>query len=373
MALMGFLLIATETMPAGLLPQIAAGMSVGEGTVGQFVSVFALGTVVAAIPLVALTRGMRRRPVFVAGILAVLLANAVTAVSDHLALSLVARFVGGAAAGLVWGVTAGYARRISAPAHAGRALAIASLGVPLGLAVGTPFGSWLGTTLDWRWSFVTLAALTLVAAVLALTVVPDAPGQAPESRASVTEILRTPGVGVILAVIVAWMLAHNIVYTYISTYLADGDLRLSVDVALVVFGVAALAGVGITGAVIDHTLRPLVLTSIAMFVVAGAVLVVGHQSVVAVLVAIVVWGLSFGGAATQLLTAISIAAGENADVANSMLGVAFNLAIFAAGVIGAIVIGHLDGVALPVVMVGLASTALALAVAGRRAAFPTRP
>ena len=36
-------------------------------------------------------------------------------------------------------------------------------------------------------------------------------------------------------------------------------------------------------------------------------------------------GIAFGGAAAQLQTAISAASGENADVANSMLGVAFNL------------------------------------------------
>lgn len=44
MALMGFLLIATETMPAGLLPQIVAGLAITEGTAGQFVSAYALGT-----------------------------------------------------------------------------------------------------------------------------------------------------------------------------------------------------------------------------------------------------------------------------------------------------------------------------------------
>ena len=31
MALIGFVLLATETMPAGLLPQIASGMNTGEG------------------------------------------------------------------------------------------------------------------------------------------------------------------------------------------------------------------------------------------------------------------------------------------------------------------------------------------------------
>jgi predicted MFS family arabinose efflux permease len=41
MALLGFILIATETMPAGLLPQIPAGLTVAEGTAGQFVSAYA--------------------------------------------------------------------------------------------------------------------------------------------------------------------------------------------------------------------------------------------------------------------------------------------------------------------------------------------
>ncbi|MGY2743186.1 MFS transporter [Arthrobacter sp. UYCu723] len=373
MALMGFILIATETMPAGLLPQIAAGLSTSEGTAGQLVSAYALGTVIATMPAVALTRGMRRKPVFIVGVLGFLVANIITAFSGEIALSLASRFLAGAFSGLIWGMLAGYARRITAPKYAGRALAIASIGTPIGLAVGTPLGSWLGTTFDWRWSFGTLAVLTLITALLAAALVPDAPGQAVASRVPLVRILHIPGVAVILAVIVTWMLAHNIVYTYISAYLRSGNLRLSVDVALVTFGVAALIGIGITGAVIDRALRPLVLGSITLFIAAGVVFIIGHESIVAVLVAIVLWGLAFGGAAAQLQTAISMASGENADVANSMLGVAFNVAIFAAGVIGAVVIGNFDGIALPVVMSGLALTALTVAFVGRRTAFPTKP
>jgi predicted MFS family arabinose efflux permease len=373
MALVGFLLIATETMPAGLLPQIATGMGTSEGLAGQFVSLYALGTVVAAIPAVALTRGMRRKPVFLAAILGFLVASTVTAVSGGLVLSLAARFVAGAFSGLLWGMTAGYARRITPPRYAGRALAIASIGTPVGLAIGTPFGSWLGTTLDWRWSFGTLALLTLVTALLAAALVPDAPGQEAGSRTSLAGILRIPGVAAILAVIVVWMLAHNVLYTYISSYLDDGGLALSVDLALVVFGVAALVGIAITGALIDRTLRPLVLSSIAGFVLAGALLAVGRESVVLVVVAIAVWGVAFGGAAAQLQTAIGIAAGDDADVANSMLGVAFNTAIFAAGVVGAVIVGQLGATALPVVMIALALTASTLALLARRAAFPMRP
>ncbi|MGO3393317.1 MFS transporter [Glutamicibacter arilaitensis] len=247
MALMGFILIATETMPAGLLPQIAAGVGVVEGTAGQLVSAYALGTVVLTIPAIALTRGMRRKPVFLIGILGFLLVNTIAAFSHDIWLTLAVRFAAGAFSGLLWGMLAGYDHRITAPEMSGRALAIASIGTPLGLAVGTPFGSWLGSTFDWRWSFGALSLLTLAALVLAWLLVPDAPGQRAESQIPMLKVFAIPGVSVILLVIFAWMLAHNTFYTYIAAYLRSANNVLAVDVALVIFGLSALIGLWITG------------------------------------------------------------------------------------------------------------------------------
>ncbi|GLP76033.1 MFS transporter [Mycobacterium antarcticum] len=372
MALMGFVLIASETMPAGLLPQIASGMGVSEATAGQFVSAYALGTVLAAIPATAFTRGLRRKPVALVGLLGILAANAITTVSSDIVLTLGVRMLAGACSGLLWGLLAGYARRISPPQHAGRALAVASIGVPAGLALGTPFGSWLGSTLGWRYAFVGLAILTTVTILLTLVVVPDAPGQRAASRMPVLKVFAIPGVGLILIVILTWMLAHNTFYTYIASYLRFADVGLSTQAALVTFGVAAIVGVWITGALIDRALRILVLASIGSFILAGVVFIVAHQSLAAVIVAIVVWGVAFGGAATQLQTAMAIASGENADVANSLIGVSFNLAIFAGGVSGGLLITHFSGISLPAVMVALAFGALIFALCARRSAFPAR-
>ncbi|HCJ55418.1 MAG TPA: MFS transporter [Glutamicibacter sp.] len=371
MALMGFILIATETMPAGLLPQIAAGLSVAEGTAGQLVSAYALGTVVLTIPAIALTRGMRRKPVFLIGILGFLLVNTIAAFSHDIWLTLAVRFAAGAFSGLLWGMLAGYARRITAPEMAGRALAIASIGTPLGLAVGTPFGSWLGSTFDWRWSFGALSLLTLAALVLAWMLVPDAPGQRAESQIPMLKVFAIPGVPVILLVIFAWMLAHNTFYTYIAAYLRSAKNVLAVDVALVIFGLSALIGLWITGMVIDRAPRLLVLASLSTFLTAGVVFFSGAHSIVAIVMALILWGVAFGGAAPQLQTFISEAGGENADVANSLLGVAFNVAIFFAGVLGAVLISSFDGMVLPVLMIGLAAAALAVVFTARRAAFPS--
>ncbi len=109
-------------MPAGLLPVIAAGMGTSEGTVGLFVSAYALGTVIVTIPAITLTRGMRRKPLLLGAILGLILANSVTALSSDVALSLVSRFVAGRVLGNHLG-DAGRLRPEDQPALPGRPVA----------------------------------------------------------------------------------------------------------------------------------------------------------------------------------------------------------------------------------------------------------
>ncbi len=63
----GFLTIMTETMPAGLLTQISQGLRISEAYAGQLIAVYALGSVLAAIPLISLTRSWNRRPLLLTG------------------------------------------------------------------------------------------------------------------------------------------------------------------------------------------------------------------------------------------------------------------------------------------------------------------
>lgn len=369
MALVGFVLISAETMPAGLLPQIAAGMDTSEGTVGQLVSAYALGTVVVTIPAIALTRGMRRKRMLLIGIAGFLVVNTVTAFSTDIALSLAARFIAGAFSGMLWGMLAGYALRITAPEHRGRALAIVSAGAPIGIAIGTPVGSWIGTNFDWRWSFVGLSILALTLIALTAAFIPGVPGQSSASRLPLGRVLRLPGIAAILAVVFVWMLAHSTTYIYITPYLRTAIAGPSVEVALVVFGVASVIGIVVTGTIIDRHRRLLLFSSIALFAGAGGLLLFGNQSIVAVLIAIIMWGVTFGGAPAQMQAAMSELSGENADVANSFLPVSFNLAIFAAGVLGATVVDNFDALVLPMVMGGLAILVLGIAFRWRNSAF----
>lgn len=128
LAMTGFIGILTETLPAGLLPQISKGLGISEALAGQLVTLYALGSLVAAIPLTAATRGWRRRPLLLLCIVGFLIFNTITALSTYYFLTLVARFLAGVSAGVLWGMLAGYARRMVPDALKGRAMAVAMSG-----------------------------------------------------------------------------------------------------------------------------------------------------------------------------------------------------------------------------------------------------
>ncbi|WP_217638511.1 MULTISPECIES: MFS transporter [unclassified Janthinobacterium] len=365
----GFICIVTETLPAGLLPQISAGLNISAALAGQMVTAYALGSLLAAIPLTIATRGWRRRNVLLLTIIGFLVFNTVTALSAHYWLTLAARFFAGMAAGLAWSLLAGYARRMVAPRQQGRALALAMVGAPVALSLGVPLGTLLGSLVGWRAAFWIISGLTLILIAWVLAKVPDYPGQSAHERMPLRRVFTTPGVRSVLAVVIAWMLAHNILYTYIAPFVAPAGLAARVDLVLLVFGAAAMAGIWITGKLVERHLRSSVLASLAVFAATALVLGVAAHLPAVIYVAMAVWGLSFGGAATLLQTALADTAGSGADVALSMNVVAWNGAIAAAGVAGGTLLETWGVAAFPWAMAGLILLAFAIAWSAREHGF----
>lgn len=95
LALTGFTAILTETLPAGLLPQVADDLNISRALAGQMVTVYAVGSVMAAIPLVSVTQSYARKPLLLAAIFGLLVFDVVTALSHSYAVTLVARFAAG--------------------------------------------------------------------------------------------------------------------------------------------------------------------------------------------------------------------------------------------------------------------------------------
>lgn len=369
LAMTGFICIITETLPAGLLPQMATGLDVSTALAGQTVTAYAVGSLLAAIPLTIATQGWRRRNVLLAAIVGFLVFNSITAFSSNYWLTLAARFFAGVSAGLAWSLLAGYARRMVAVRQQGKALAVAMVGTPIALSLGVPLGTWLGTTIGWRSAFALMSALTLVLIVWVLAKVPDYPGQAGHERLPLRKVFTTPGVRPVLGVVIAWMLAHNLLYTYIAPFLVQAGLATQVDLVLLTFGVAALIAIGVTGRLVDHHLRATVLGSLAIFALVALLFVWWAQVPLAVYLGVAVWGLTFGGAATLLQTALADTAGEGADVALSMNVVAWNSAIAGGGLLGGALLEAWGVASFPPALVLLLTLGFVIAWSARRHGF----
>lgn len=371
LAVAGFITILTEALPAGLLPQIGVSLSISEALAGQLVTIYAIGSLSAAIPLTAATQGMRRRPLLLIAIIGFAVANIVTAISANYVLTLVVRFIAGVAAGLLWALLAGYAARMVPDHLKGRAIAVAMVGTPLALSLGIPAGTLIGTAIGWRACFGLMSVLTLILVLGVLAKVPDFPGQAADKRYSLGPVFRMAGVRPVLFVTLTFVLAHNVLYTYIAPFLASVGMARKTDLALLIFGMASLAGIWIIGILIDRYLRQLTLASAVLFGLAALALAVWNDVPAVIYGAIAIWGLAFGGAATLFQTALANTAGDASDVAQSMLVTAWNMAIAGGGIIGGFLLDKIGVGAFAPAMLCLLATTLAVVWTAHRHGFPS--
>ncbi|MFJ9826660.1 MFS transporter [Streptomyces sp. NPDC101160] len=369
LATAAFVVVLTEALPAGVLPEMARGLSVSESAAGQALTVYALASGLAAVPLAALTAGWRRKRLLVTAVAVFAVANTVTALSACYPLTMAFRLVAGVASAAVWAELVVYARRLAPPHLAGRAIAIAMAGIPLALSLGIPAGTFLGSLVGWR---VTFGLVTLVSVLLLgwiLVSVPDHPGQRPGRREPILRAVRLPGVAAVLFVVAAYVLAHNTFYTYIASFLDAYGMSGQRDLVLLVFGLASMVSILVTGALIDRRLRELTIGSTVLFLLAAALLIPFADDAVVVYGSMVLWGLGWGGLATLLQTAVTDAGGDRGQ---ALLVTVWNTLMAGGGVTGGVLLDTLGPASFPWSVLLLLVPVLLVVVGARTHGFPER-
>ncbi|MFF4052781.1 MFS transporter [Streptomyces chartreusis] len=367
--LSGFIGILTEALPAGLLPAMSRTLHENISVTGQTVTVYAIGTAVAVIPLAVATTTWRRRDLLLFALAGQVITNGLTAISHNITLTLVVRFLAGLSSGLIWSLLGAYAARIAPEAKQGRAISIALGGIPVSLALGIPAGVFLGSVASWQTAFWASVALTVLTGVWALLTLPNLPGIARDRRHTVRQVLRLPGVRTILFVVGAFVIAHNILYTYIAKFLADEGLGAQTGPILFAFGAASVVSILLVGAHIDHHLRKIIVCCTVVFAAATLILALFTGITVLVYLAAAAWGLAFGSSATLFTTAIVVATGPAGDVAQSVMISVFCGSIAAGGLIGGALLSGLGSHALVEVCFVLVAAAI-VAYSAKRHAFP---
>jgi predicted MFS family arabinose efflux permease len=362
-ALGAFVIVMTETLPVGLLPQIADGLDVSLGLAGLTVLVPGFTSAVSA-PLFFLGSGrLNRRSVILVLGLTVLVSNAVVAVAPNFVLVLIARMLFGATLGAFWTVVSPVGPKLVGPAHGTRAITIIAAGISGGTVVGLPAGQFLGNLVGWRLTFAIAAAATLVVVLVQTVALPGIP---PDGRTHVRDlvgVVRRPAVRFAMAAGAVVFIGQFTAWTYITPFLMDHTHLPSSVISLlyVIYGCGGIVGSIVAGSLF----RRGVIGSFAGAATVVAALLIGLASAGTVPwlagLLFVLWGLFWGIVNPGTLVWILDAAPGTPEAASAVNVTNLQIALAAGSGLGAILVSSttLQTVFLAAGFIVLASAVLA--------------
>lgn len=153
---------STEFMPVGLLPDIADDLTVSIPAAGGIVSAYALGVVIGAPTLTALSSRFRRRDVLVGFAAIFVMGNLLTTIAPGYWAVVASRVFTGLSHGAFFGVGTVVAKRVAAPGKEAQAISYMFTGLTLANVLGVPVGTALGHAAGWRVTFAAIALIGLV-------------------------------------------------------------------------------------------------------------------------------------------------------------------------------------------------------------------
>jgi predicted MFS family arabinose efflux permease len=349
---------------------VRATLNTSVALTGQIVTIYALATALAAIPLSRLTAKWPRKNVLQLALAVVAVTNALTAISTDYTLTMVIRFVAGVGTALIWTLIGGYGARLAPDGLQGRAIAIALAGTPLSLALGVPLGTLISSFGGWQLAFCASAALTALTMLWVLVTLPNLPGQAVHEQFTLAQVLVIPGLRTILVALTAYMVAHNILYTYVTDFLDHLGMESQVGWVLFAFGVTSVLSVLVVGTHIDHHLRKLIVSSTVLFAISVLDLAVFSGVPALVYLAAAAWGLAFGSSPSLFIGGAIKATGPASDVAQSITITFFSASIALGGFLGGLLIEGLGTPSITWSALVLLLAAAAAVIGGKRHAFP---
>lgn len=255
MAMGGFAIGTTEFVAMGLLPDIAESLKISEPTAGHVISAYALGVVVGAPLIAALTARVSRRTLLVALMVAFVVGNAASVIAPSYLTLMLARFVAGLPHGAYFGVAALVAAHIAKPGNRAKAVGQVMLGLSIANVAGVPIAAWLGAQFGWRVALI-LVVVIGIATVVALTrSLPSLRDMAVTNPMTELGALRRGQVWLTLLIGTVGFGGMFAFYTYLNTTLTtlSGLVAGWVPPALALFGLGMVAGNIIGGIAADRS------------------------------------------------------------------------------------------------------------------------
>jgi predicted MFS family arabinose efflux permease len=167
---------------------------------------------------------------------------------------------------------------------------------------------------------------------------PALPAERAAGLSGVTALLRDARVATGLVVVALLVVGHFGAYTYVRPVLEARAIDAPlIGTLLLVYGVAGVAGNFVAGTAAVRSVRRTVLVLAGLLVAAVLLLALAPSAPLAA-VALVVWGLGYGGVSVTAQTWMMAAAPDAREAASSLFAGVFNGAIALGAVGGGLVV-----------------------------------
>jgi predicted MFS family arabinose efflux permease len=299
---LGTFAVGTEGLAvAGILPEISTGLHVTVAAAGQLVTVFAIAYALGAPFLAVYGSRIAPKHQLVGGLGLFAIGNVLAALTPTYGLMIAVRILMALSAAAFVPEASAAGSALAPPESRGKALAVVWGGFTVATVTGVPLATFIAGVASWRWTFVFIAVLAALAAVGIAAFVPSVQKSSTVKASDFLRVLRNP---IVVGVVIVGLLMQSgqfLVYTYIApvTRLIIGGGNRTVTVALLIFGVAAIAG-NVLGGVGTDRLGPRRMVSGSLIVFTAAYVVLGvlggfaHSPLTIVLAGFttIAWGLS---------------------------------------------------------------------------------
>lgn len=384
LTLSAFAIGTTEFVIVGLLPTVAADLSISIPSAGLLVSLYALGVAVGAPVLTALTGKLPRKALLLA-LMALFTAGNLRAWQAPSYETLVAaRILTGLTHGVFFSIGSTIATGLVPREKAASAIAIMFTGLTVALVTGVPLGTFIGQHFGWRETFLAVAALGVVSFIGSALFVPRHLAHTPPaSLLQQAKVLAEPRLLLVYAKTAIGYGGTFIPFTFLAPILTDisGFSASAVGWVMLVYGVSVAVG-NLWGGKLADRLGPIPALRIIFALLAAVLLLLQFTAPHPWLAVgtVLLWGaVAFGnvpGLQVYVVKQAERFTPQAVDVASGLNIAAFNLGIAGAAWAGGLIVTHLGLQHTPwigalVVLVSLALTHWS-GVLDRRSGIPVR-